>query len=244
MSLNEKQIEERKHLITASMVSSIVGLNPYQTPWDCWAVKTGLVEQKPATIQMDLGSALQEPIQRVANKHLGLNIIPNTMDLLSHHPTIHWAAATPDGTIKDRPIINEVKLVGRGTDWRDGVPDYVQCQVQWQMACCQAESCIVLALVWSRLQQYEVDFSPELFEALRERCELFYNEHLVKGIPPPVDQPEAIVVPKEKHKTIIEADIEDVGLFSFFEEYDKMKKTEVEAKKTKASSFRSPINRR
>ena len=84
MSLNDKQLEERKFLVTASNLPVICGLSPYSTPWELWAKKTGLVERSPSTLQQDLGSAFQEPIQRVANKHMDLHIIPNSLDVLVH----------------------------------------------------------------------------------------------------------------------------------------------------------------
>ena len=229
--LNEKQINERRYLVTASDLPIICGLSPYLTPWELWARKTGLVPNTPPTLQMDLGSALEEPIQRVANKHWNLGIIPNALDVLVHHPIVSWAAATPDGHIDGENKINEVKLVGKGQDWRDGVPPYVVAQIQWQMECCQAESCIVLALVWSRLKMYEVEYSSDIINAMMPRAEEFH-EYLISNEAPPGEPPPPVEIPKQKSDTIIEINVED-NLFSEVDTYAKVRQEMAEHKKAK-----------
>ena len=242
MSLNEKQLKERSMLVTASDLPVICGLSPYSTPWELWAKKTGLVERKPSTLQQDLGSALQEPIQRVANKHMGLNIVPNSLDVLVHHPSIPWAAATPDGHLDGENAINEVKLVGVGKDWKDGVPPYVVAQIQWQTACCQADSCVVLALVWSRLQRYDVEFSQEMFDLMLPRAKEFYG-YLVSGEAPPGEPPPPVEVPVQKSKAILEVDAEDVDMHGAFNLYASFREKEKECAQKK-KEFEGEIKHR
>lgn len=243
MSLNDKQLEERKFLVTASNLPVICGLSPYSTPWELWAKKTGLVERSPSTLQQDLGSAFQEPIQRVANKHMDLHIIPNSLDVLVHHPSIPWAAATPDGHIEGDNVINEVKLVGVGKDWRDGVPPYVMSQIQWQMACCQADACIVLALVWSRLKRYDVQYSQEMFDLMLPHAEEFHR-CLVENEAPPGEPPPPVEMPTQKSRQIIEADIEDldaIGDFNLYAMCDQKVKNYTEKKKECSDSIKHRI---
>lgn len=232
MSLTPEQIKERRNYLTASDIPAVVGLSPWVTPYEIWSIKKGLIPQKPPTLQMDLGSAIQGPVIEVANKHLGLRIENNADNTLFKNG---WCGATPDGFSGDDRIA-EVKLAGKGKDWAEGVPDYVQCQIQWQMFCTGRTECIVLALVWSRLKVYEVQYSEELSKKIFERAYAFWSNHVIANVAPDVECVDAIEIPKQKNRQIIEIDSEDWDMHEAMDRYY-TSKMEIElAKKVKDDS--------
>lgn len=223
MSLSIEQIDERKPFITASEISAIVGVSKWSTPYDVFNRKTSSTEITPATIAMDLGSALQKPFLEVINKHHGFSFVNNDDDVLVIHKSLPYCAATPDGIEPDR--IAEVKIVGPNTakDWSndaDGIPPYVLCQVQWQMACVGVDECVVIALVWGAPRLYYIKYNNDLFLKMHSLAVEFWERHIITG-EPPSGAPEFCI--PQKTQKIVEVDIEDYELQKVCRDYKNAK---------------------
>ncbi|CAG9241801.1 hypothetical protein BDI4_1080034 [Burkholderia diffusa] len=132
----------RRTGIGGSDAAAAVGLNPYMSPLELWLDKTGRADGMPRPDPNDTTAAtywgtLLEPIvaavytQQTGNKVRKVNAV-------LRHPTIPWMLANIDREVvgaRDVQIL-ECKTAGEfgARLWRDGVPEYIQLQVQHQLA--------------------------------------------------------------------------------------------------------------
>jgi len=198
IGLTPEELELRKQGLGASDSGAVAGVNPFWGPIDVWLEKTGKSEPRPMTKRMLLGHLAEPAIARSYVERVGATHAEKPRTMV--HPTESWMLATPDliAQIPDRPIRRaECKLVGFRVrhHWFDGeepiVPDYVQCQAQWQGLVTGIPDCDVLAWIGEDDAQEDpiisCPFDPDLAQALMEIGREFWFEHVLKDIPPPPD---------------------------------------------------------
>ena len=61
---HEEWLEVRKSGIGSSEVATIVGLNPWETPYQLWRRKRGLDAPKPENFAMKAGHYLEDAVSR------------------------------------------------------------------------------------------------------------------------------------------------------------------------------------
>ena len=71
----EEWLEARKEGIGASEVATIVGLNPWETPYQLWRRKTGLDPSKAMTTAMQTGHILEDGVAQYWAQATGREII-------------------------------------------------------------------------------------------------------------------------------------------------------------------------
>jgi putative phage-type endonuclease len=141
--LTAEQIDIRHSGIGASELPAVLGMDPYQTPIDLWAVKTGLVAGDAGNINTRLGD-LMEPVLLTLYGEMRSAVVYPSPGTLRHHAE-PWLLATPDAVAAparelaiDRVV--EVKhrghwnRAGWGVAGTDEVPDSVAIQVHAQLA--------------------------------------------------------------------------------------------------------------
>ena len=133
-------LEVRKGGIGSSDAVAAVGLSPYKSQLELWLEKTGRAAGHEGGI--DVGSPmywgmLLEPYvaqayQRKTNRRV------RKLNAVLQHPTFPFMRANIDREIigSSEVQILECKTAGEFGSrlWRDGVPEYVQLQVQHQLA--------------------------------------------------------------------------------------------------------------
>jgi putative phage-type endonuclease len=126
--------------IGASEISTVVGMNPFASPWDLWTLKVG---DRDAVIQnqaMEWGHRLEPAIrQKYADETQAHVQVPLESMFSKETP---WARATPDGIVVDESgdhskwlHLLQCKNVSfwMGKEWADTLPVYVQLQELWEM---------------------------------------------------------------------------------------------------------------
>ena len=92
----------------------------------------------------DMGHLFERPLLEYYSRQTGIALTyPQTM----RNPLETWMSATPDGLADDRVV--QVKVVGKDMafKWDNGVPEYVVCQVQWEMIVTRRPLATVVACV-------------------------------------------------------------------------------------------------
>lgn len=186
----------------------VAGLSPFGTAWDVYAAKIS-GRPKPATEAMEWGLRIEPAIRGKYCDATGHRVIVPRRSLF--HPDRQWQRATPDGMIypgadepdldalsrmaaemlvERRPALllqakNVSEWMGR-THW-DGVPDYVQAQVQWEMSVTGAQAADVAALVGGRAYHCErVHRDDGLISDLLAVGEEFL-QRTARGLQPEID---------------------------------------------------------
>ena len=216
--ISKKHIERRKRYIGASEVAAILGLDPYRTKWDIWADKTGRLEESKTSEAATIGSVFEVGILRLAEQQLGKLTLNQWRVLQGTH-----LSATDDAIVREtgRPV--EAKFRGiykfPGGEWgeasTDQVPDDVIAQGQTQLLCTDSDLCHVAAFLTGRgFEMFVVPLDKELGETIIEAVERFWNDHIVKDIPPEESQPSASVIKRIRRepKSVIDISAEIVEI--------------------------------
>lgn len=176
----------RRTMRNASESAAVLGLSPWQTPYQLWLAKTGRLEVK-ATAAMQHGTTL-EPAARLGYEvHTGHVMQP----LVLQHGLY---SASLDGMVLDGSLVLEVKCPFHGQLselWQlaasGEVPLHYQCQIQHQLMVSGAE----LAHFWvfgdSQGVLVEVWPEPAFMDRIRRGWEAF-QAFMDSDSPPPLDE--------------------------------------------------------
>lgn len=181
---------EWSRLVTASKVSAILGLSPWDSPFSMWLKMKGRIPADDGTnaAAKSRGHYLEDGVLRWwLDQHAdadaeGTQVYATKAD---------WAAATPDlvatltGT--GERVVVDAKTAANDDDWGDEPPPYYIAQAVWQMWCADADAAYI-AVLTSRLvfREYRIERDRDLEAAVIARCKEFYDS-LSHDTPPPLD---------------------------------------------------------
>jgi len=193
----EDWLEVRKQGIGASDAASAAGISPYQSRLELWMIKTGRDQELPKPNPDDMASPMYwgnvlEPIvaehysRKTGNKVRRINAVLQHPD-----PDKAWMLANLDYTVvgNEEVQILECKTAGEfgSRNWRDGVPDYIQCQVQHQLAVTGKQAADVCVLLCGQdLQVFHIKRDEEVINRLIELEREFWH-YVETDTQPPSD---------------------------------------------------------
>ncbi|WP_434716925.1 YqaJ viral recombinase family protein [Paraburkholderia sp. A2RO-4L] len=195
----EDWLEIRKSGIGGSDAAAAVGLNPYMSALELWLIKTGrdanLARPDPEdTTEPIYWGTLLEPIVAASyTKQTGNRV--RRVNAVLQHPTFPWMLANIDREVIGTPGVQilECKTAGEfgARLWSDGVPEYVQIQVQHQLAVTGKQAAHVAVLVCGqKLEVHRVERDDELIARLIPLEAAFWR-HVEMDTPPPADGSES-----------------------------------------------------
>lgn len=195
---HDEWLEERKKGIGSSDAGTIMGASPFQTPYGLYLLKTGRAEPVKESDAMFNGHILEPAVAEWFAARTG-NVVDITSegdwlavdterDYLRVSPDrLYWPKGTPaSGQTLGNARVLEIKSTSKIVD-KDDLPDYWYCQIQYQMGILGAEAgtlCWISGAPTLHFDCVEVEFNRAFFEALVERIDSFWNENVVKGVPP------------------------------------------------------------
>ena len=185
--MTPEQREARRSSLGASEIAAVAGIDPFRGAWDVWAEKMGLDIAEPVA-GSDMGHLFERPLLEYYSRQTGIALTyPETM----RSPFESWMSATPDGLADDRVV--QVKVVGANMayKWDNGVPEYVVCQVQWEMIVTRRPLATVVACVGGTdYRALDVPADRELQNTLYAIGRDFWFDHVLAGVPPDPDASE------------------------------------------------------
>jgi len=175
MTLTKAQLKLRAGLVTASEIPTIFGVNPWQTPLELFLLKKGRITQE-VTPAMNFGHVKEPFICKLYQKRMkeseDLPVRLHKSDTL----VLGRYGATPDRIVTDGnrgKWLLECKATSRGGEWRNGVPDRVYLQAQWQMLVAQQERCDVAAEWGSGFDCWIVERDDEQIKIIKGVADRF-----------------------------------------------------------------------
>lgn len=210
-ALTKEQLAARRKKIGGSECSVALNMNPWCSPLQLFAEKMEIMvrEQNEA---MGWGHYMEDVVaQKFADEHPSLKL--QSSPTLQHN-AFDWIIATPDRICLDdqqqKTVLLQIKNVGPNStdEWgdpgTDEIPDYVACQVQWEMGVVRSlwrpkdkkhvtmptmpEKTVVGACLGGQSPRwYEVAWDEEFFDVIRKANEKFVKEFLIPEIAPPMD---------------------------------------------------------
>lgn len=141
----QRDPELRRGRIGCSEIPAILGLSPYQTPGDVWAIKTGRASGPETNSAMMIGDAVEPFLLDYARRELGLKIVAATVQYRCR--SLPMVYASVDGMVgssrRGSPI---VECKASSVPWDDGPPDHVDAQVRAQMMTTESDYAYVVKL--------------------------------------------------------------------------------------------------
>lgn len=184
--LTPDQLQRRRTFVGASEVPALLGISPFANAVSVWASKMGLVVQE-TTDAMKAGNYLEAGLGRWYADETGFEVASFGSVVHPKHP---FMGCTPDLCVFGQRRIAQIKMVGTfmAHHWEDGVPDYVEAQVQAEMEVCDVDVCDVVALIGgTEFRIMPVERDRELGGYLVEVCRDFYERYVITREMPPVD---------------------------------------------------------
>lgn len=175
-------MKPRNEYIGSSDISTIVGLNPFQTKLQLYEAKINNV-QKEDTESM-LWGRLLEPIiikEYCTRKELG----GYREQIFAVHRDYDFIAGTADALT--RPSLIECKTTGEFSHkkWKEQLPEYIQIQCQFLMGLHDKTRADIPVLVaGQKLRDYTLEFDGDIYNYLIKQARIFWNEHIIPKIPP------------------------------------------------------------
>lgn len=195
----EDWLEVRKSGIGGSDAAAAVGLSPYMSPLELWLVKTGRDANLPKpdpddTTEPVYWGTLLEPIVAASyTKQTGNRV--RRVNAVLQHPTIPFMLANIDREVVGVPGVQilECKTAGEfgARLWREGVPEYVQVQVQHQLAVTgKSAADVAVLLCGQKLEVHRITRDDALIARLVE-LEAAFWQYVEADTPPPADGSES-----------------------------------------------------
>lgn len=187
----------RKRGIGSSDAAAAVGLNPYQSMLELWLIKTGRdaglpkIDPDDESSPMYWGTLLEPIVAEHYTKRTGHRV--RRINAVLQHPDLDkaWMLANIDREVvgvSDVQIL-ECKTAGEFGSrlWKNGVPEYVLCQVQHQLAVTGKQAADVCVLICGQeIRIHRIERDEDLIANLIKLERQFWH-YVETDTPPPAD---------------------------------------------------------
>lgn len=185
----EQWLEERRKGIGGSDAAAVAGLSPWKSPVEVWLEKTGQVEPEEPGEAAYWGTVLEDVVAREFSLRTGLKT--RRRNAILQHPKYEWMIANVDRFIVGENIGLECKTTSayNTKEWEgDEIPAQYIVQVQHYMAVTGAKAWWIAVLIGGQRFLYKrVERDDELIDQLIEIERNFWENHVVKNVPPDLD---------------------------------------------------------
>lgn len=198
----------RENGIGSSEVGTILGLNPFETPYQLWRRKKGIDPAKPQNFAMRAGHYLEDAVSRFYQDETDKEIIKSSAgDWIIRSDAHHYMQVSPDRTfwIPGRPKngqnkgILECKTTQMQVD-PDSVPQHWFAQLQYQLGVAELEQGALAWLTMGREFGYrDFVFDPEFFDYIAEEVTRFWVDNIQGGQEPLLINVDDVLLRNPRH---------------------------------------------
>lgn len=186
-SNREEWLQQRQSGIGSSEVATIVGLNPWETPYQLWRRKLGIDPPKQETFAMKAGHYLEDAVAQFWHDETGQDIIKRSaVDWIIVNADKPYMRVSPDRTYwlagmshsNANKGILECKTTQMSID-PDDIPKHWFCQVQYQLGVAELEQGSLAWLCSGREFGYKnLSLVPDFYGWLVEEVERFWTDNI------------------------------------------------------------------
>jgi len=197
----EDWLAVRKQGIGSSDAAAAVGLNPYKSQLELWLEKTGRDGNLPKTDPQDeespayWGNLLEPIVAAHYTKRTGHRVRRINAVLQHPDPDKTWMLANIDREVIGTGEVQILECKTAGINgarlWKEGVPEYVQLQVQHQLAVTgKAAADVAVLLGGQHLEIHRIERDESLIVRLVQLERQFWD-YVESDTPPPADGSES-----------------------------------------------------
>ena len=194
----EDWLQVRKQGIGSSDAAAACGIHPYLSMLELWMIKTGRMtsdidENIEGYSPLYWGNTLEPMVAKYYQEHTGNKV--RRVNAILQHPEQPFMLANLDYAItgSDEVQILECKTAGEhgAKLWKHGVPLYVTCQVQHQLAVTGKQAAhICVLLCGHEAKVFKVERDEKLIASIIEHERLFW-QYVQTDTPPSPDHSES-----------------------------------------------------
>ena len=188
----EDWLEERRKSIGGSDAPSIIGLNPWESPYTVWADKLGKLPPKEDNEAMRLGRDLEDYVAKRFTEKTGKKV--RRENFLITNPQYPFAHANVDRMVVGEDAGLECKTTSvlnlkRFKNGEYPANYYVQC-VHYMMVTGCAKWYLAVLVLGKEFKVFEIERDEDEIKALAESEEAFWK-YVETQTPPPADGTES-----------------------------------------------------
>lgn len=201
-------LKYRESGIGSSEVATIVGLNPWETPYQLWRRKVGLDAPKQENFAMKAGHYLEDAVSLFWQDETGQQVIKSSAgDWLIRDDERPYLQVSPDRTywLADMPHSNENKGIlecktTQMTIDEDDIPKHWFVQVQYQLGVAGYQHGSLAWLTQGRNFGYkDLAFVPDFFAWLVEEVDKFWVDNIQAKQEPTAANVQDILLKYNRH---------------------------------------------
>ena len=247
-------LEVRKQGIGSSDCAAACGLNPYMSMLELWMIKTGRIklnieDDSQGHAPLYWGKQLEPLVAQYYSRHTNTKVRRINAVLQHPDPDKAFMLANLDYSVvgSEEVQILECKTAGEhgAKLWRDGVPLYVLCQVQHQLAVTGKQAAHICVLICGHETRiFKVTRSESVIQHI-VNAERYFWACVENDTPPEVDASEsagkALQLLYPEHIPLTTTDLsEDLQANQQFEQLLKVK-TEIEKHQTQFDQLKHQL---
>lgn len=204
----EAWLELRKGGIGSSEVGTILGLNPYETPYQLWRKKKGLDAPTPENFAMRAGHYLEDAVSLFYQDETGNEIIKSSAgDWLIINNERPFLRVSPDRTCWKRGMarkhdnkgIVECKTTQKEIDG-DSLPQHWFCQLQYQLGVAELNWGAIAWLTAGREFGYrDLTFDKDFYDWMIEEVTRFWVDCIQGNQEPLAINVEDVILKSPRH---------------------------------------------
>jgi len=187
----------RRTGIGSSDAAAAVGLNPYKSPLELWLEKTGRdaglpkIDPHDETSPTYWGTILEPIVASHYTRRTGHRVRKINAVLQHPDPDKAWMLANIDREVIGTAEVQILECKTAGLNgarlWKEGVPEYVQLQVQHQLAVTGKQAADVAVLLGGQdLEIHRIERDEPLIDRLIALEQAFWR-YVEADTPPPAD---------------------------------------------------------
>lgn len=178
---------DRKAYIGGSEIASIMGVSRWSSPLRVWAEKTGRLENTVSNLEaVEIGSELEEYVAKRFERKTGFKVRRDNTDF--RHEVYEYLVGHIDRKIVSEDAVLECKTTSAYNfkEWEgEGIPVEYVLQVNWYLGLTKKNQGYIAVLIGGqRFLWKEIRFDVSLFDKQVKAAVNFWEEHIVKDIPP------------------------------------------------------------
>lgn len=207
-STREEWLKVRESGIGSSEIATIVGLNPWETPYQLWRRKVGIDAPKPENFAMKAGHYLEDAVSRFWADETGREIIKRSaVDWIIRDNDRPYLQVSPDRTYwltgEKRNDTNKGILECKTTQMAvdaDDLPKHWFCQVQYQLGVAGLEHGSLAWLCSGREFGYkDIDLVPDFYQWLVEEVSRFWQDNILARVEPSAVSVKDVLLKYNRH---------------------------------------------
>ena len=203
MLINHDFTQDRRKYLGGSDIGAILGVSKYKTPLDVWMEKTGKAENAATNLPIRFGHFAEEFVAQEYVRATGYQLLKSQGDIThSEHPflmghvdrfvvtdtessSICASQGSTTNHLLECKTANPYTLSQWGEAGSDEVPLSYLAQCHWYLCITQLARCDLAVLFGnSEFRIYRIHADRELQNALVDKAVSFWQEHVLKNIPP------------------------------------------------------------